>query len=84
MIIGLIVLTIIILFNIIFNLPAMIGDKAIYLKFPEMFDWLFVIVTSLATIVFSVKVKVFRTFALPIFAFFTDRHYQKIIGDESG
>ncbi len=29
----------------------MIGDKAIYLKFPEMFDWLFVIVTSLATIV---------------------------------
>ncbi|MDG3237126.1 hypothetical protein MKM46_07730 [Streptococcus suis] len=69
MIIGLIVLTIIILFNIIFNLPAMIGDKAIYLKFPEMFDWLFVIVTSLATIVFSVKVKVFRTFALPIFAF---------------
>ncbi|AER21817.1 TPA: hypothetical protein U1456_001599 [Streptococcus suis] len=69
MIIGLIVLTIIILFNIIFNLPAMIGDKAIYLKFLEMFDWLFVIVTSLATIVFSVKVKVFRTFALPIFAF---------------
>ncbi len=78
MIIGLIVLTIIILFNIIFNLPAMIGDKAIYLKFPEMFDWLFVIVTSLATIVFSVKVKVFRTFALPILLF-TDRHYQKLL-----
>ncbi|ESV54504.1 membrane protein [Streptococcus agalactiae LMG 14747] len=78
-VLGVITLTMIILFNIVSSLPTMIGDIGMYLRFPEIVDWLFVIVTSLVTLIFSIKAKAFRVFALLIFAFLINGILKKLI-----
>lgn len=67
--IGLAVVAAIILFNVVFSLPDMIGDKGIYLKFPEAVDWLFAIVTGIVMLVLFVKKSVIRASVFPILAF---------------
>ncbi|MEQ9764439.1 hypothetical protein ABPS01_07170 [Streptococcus sp. ZJ151] len=69
MLVGLAVVGSIILFNVVFRLPDMIGDRGIYLTFPEAVDWIFVIVTSIVMLVLFVKKSVFRASVFPILAF---------------
>ncbi|MGT2833623.1 hypothetical protein [Streptococcus halotolerans] len=68
-IMGLIVVGSIILFNVIFRLPDIVGDKGIYLTFPEVVDWVFVIVTSIVVLLLSLKKRAIRAATFPILAF---------------
>lgn len=59
----------IILFNVFFNLTEMDTNDGINLRFPEIFDWVFVGLVSILTLFYSAKKKEFRPVSFPILSF---------------
>ena len=57
----------------------MVANKGIYLRFPEFFDWLFVVVVGLATLLMAIKEKIFRVFSFLIFAFLINGVLKKLV-----
>lgn len=79
LLIGLILIIGMMLFNVIAHLPAKVADNGIYLRFPEIFDWVFVVGVGLATLLLAITKKTFRAFAFPIFAFLVNGILKKLM-----